>query len=64
MNVEDLKNYSAVLNREVAEIDEMTILLRYFDAANRAVLEGADSQEDVVRRVDEQRIEGGFVPTS
>ena len=64
MSVEDLKNYSAVLNREIAEIDEMTILLRYFDAANRAVLEGADSQEDVVRRVDEKRIEGGFVPTS
>jgi len=64
MNVEDLKNYSAVLNREIAEIDEMTILLRYFDAANRAVLDGADSQEDVVRRVDAKRIEGGFVPTS
>lgn len=64
MTVDDLKNYSAVLNREIAEIDEMTILLHYFDAANRAVLQGADSQEDVVRRVDQQRIEGGFVPTS
>ena len=49
---------------EIAEIDEMTILLRYFDAANRAVLEGAESEQDVVRRVDDKRIEGGFVPTS
>jgi hypothetical protein len=56
MNVEDLKSYSAVLNREIAEMDEMTILLHYFDAVNRAVLEGARSQEEVVRKVDEERM--------
>jgi hypothetical protein len=53
MNTDDLKNYSAVLNREIAEMDEMAILLHYFDAVNHAVLGGAKSQEDVVRRVDE-----------
>jgi hypothetical protein len=56
MNADDLKSYSAVLNREIAEMDEMTTLLHYFDAVNRAVLEGARSQEEVVRRVDEERM--------
>jgi hypothetical protein len=56
MNRDDLRNYSAVLNREIAEMDEMTILLHYFDAVNHAVLEGARSQEEVVRKVDDQRI--------
>ncbi len=61
MNMEDLKNYSAVLNREIAEMDEMAILLHYFDAVNRAVLEGAKSEQNVMRRVDEERIESGAV---
>ena len=64
MSVDDLKNYSAVLNREIAELDETAAMLHYFDAVNRAVLEGAESQEDIVRRVDEKRTEGGFVPTN
>ena len=64
MSVDDLKNYSAVLNREIAELDETTALLHYFDAVNRAVLEGADSQEEIVRRVDEERTGGGVVPTN
>lgn len=64
MSVDDLKNYSAVLNREIAEVDEMATLLHYFDSVNRAVLDGADSQADIVRRVDEERIEGGSVPTN
>jgi hypothetical protein len=63
MSVDDLKNYSAVLNREIAEIDEMATMLHYFDSVNRAVLDGARSQEDVVHRVDEKRVGGGFVPT-
>ena len=64
MGVDDLKNYSAVLNREIAELDETAAMLHYFDAVNRAVLDGAESQEDIVRRVDEKRTEGGFVPTN
>ena len=64
MNVEDLKSYSAVLNREIAEMDEMQILLHYFDAVNRAVLDGARSQEDVVRRVDAERMDEGAVPVN
>ncbi len=56
MGVEDLKNYSGVLNREIAEVDEMATMLHYFDSVNRAVLEGARSQEDIVRRVDEERM--------
>jgi hypothetical protein len=57
MSVEDLKSYSTVLNREIAEVDEMVVLLHYFDAVNRAVLDGARSQEDVVRRVDAERMD-------
>ena len=64
MSVADLKNYSAVLNREIAELDETAVLLHYFDAVNRAVLDGADSQEDVVRRVDVERSGGAVVPTN
>jgi hypothetical protein len=56
MNADDLKSYSAVLNRELAEMDEMVKMLHYFDAVNRAVLEGAKSQEEVVRKVDEERM--------
>ena len=41
MSVDDLKNYSAVLNREIAELDETAAMLHYFDAVNRAVLDGA-----------------------
>jgi hypothetical protein len=63
MSVDDLKNYSAVLNREIAEIDEMAIMLHYFDSVNRAALDGARSQEDVVRRVDEERT-GSVVPAN
>lgn len=54
MNVEDLKNYSAVLNREIAEMDEMVVQLHYFDAVNRAVLDGARSEQEVVQKVDEE----------
>jgi|HubBroStandDraft_1064217.scaffolds.fasta_scaffold81714_2 hypothetical protein len=64
MNVEDLKSYSAVLNREIAEMDEMTALLHYFDAVNRAVLDGARSEQGVVRRVDEERMDEGAVPVN
>ena len=54
MSKEDLVNYSAILNREIAQIDRLTELLRYFGKVDDAVLEGAGSQEDVVRKVDEE----------
>lgn len=53
MSADDLKNYSELLNREIAQIDRLAGLLHYFDAANSAVLEGARSQQEVVHRVDE-----------
>jgi hypothetical protein len=56
MSVDDLKSYSTVLNREIAEVDEMATMLHYFDSVNRAVLDGSKSQEDVVRKVDEERM--------
>lgn len=62
MNADDLKSYSTVLNREIAELDEMTALLRYFDQVNRAVLDGADSQEEIMRRVDAQGSSQGALP--
>ena len=64
MNADDLKNYSTVLNREIAELDEMTDLLRYFDEVNRAVLDGADSQEEIMRKVDAQGLSEALVPTN
>lgn len=64
MTGEDLKSYSAVLNREITEIDEMEALLHYFDAVNRAVMDGAKSEQDVVRRVDEERVDEGAVPVN
>jgi hypothetical protein len=54
MGAEDLKQYSALLNREIAQIDEMMGLLRYFGSVDHAVLEGARSQQEVVRKVDEE----------
>jgi hypothetical protein len=56
MNAEDLKSYSTVLNREIAELDEMTELLHYFDEVNREVLDGADSQEEILRRIDAKKM--------
>ena len=64
MNADDLKSYSMVLNREIAELDEMTALLRYFDQVNRAVLDGADSQEEIMRRVDAQGSSQGDLPVN
>jgi len=53
MSKDDLTNYSALLNREIAQLDQLTKLLRYFDKVDDAVLNGARSQQDVLRRVDE-----------
>jgi hypothetical protein len=54
MSAQDLKDYSDLLNREIAQIDRLTGLLHYFDAVDRAVLDGARTQQDVVHRVDEE----------
>ena len=62
MNADDLKSYSTVLNREIAELDEMTDLLHYFDGVNRAVLDGASSQEEIMRRLDSERLDEVPVP--
>jgi len=56
MNPDDLKSYSTVLNREIAELDEMTDLLHYFDQVNREVLDGVDSQEEILRRIDAKKM--------
>jgi hypothetical protein len=53
MNVEQLKEYSLILNKNITQVDSMITFLQFFDAVNRAVLDGARSQEDVIRRVDE-----------
>ena len=54
MSKEDLLDYSALLNREIAQLDRLTSLLHYFDKVDDAVLSGARAQQEVVRRVDEQ----------
>lgn len=54
MNKDDLTNYAGLLNREIAQIDRLAALLRYFDKVDDAVLNGARSQQGVLRRVDEQ----------
>lgn len=53
MSTDDMKGYSAILNREIAQIDRLRVLLRYFDQVDRAVLEGARSQQEIVDKVDE-----------
>jgi hypothetical protein len=53
MSKEDLADYSAILNREIAQIDRLTELLRYFDKVDRTVLERPRSEQEIVRRVDE-----------
>ena len=53
MDVEQLKEYSDILDKNITQVDSMIGFLGYFDLVNRAVLNGAQSQEDVVRRVDE-----------
>jgi len=54
MSVEQLKEYSDILDKNVTQADSMIEFLKFFDAVNRAVLDGAGSQEEVVRRVDEE----------
>jgi hypothetical protein len=53
MSVADLKEYSDILDKNVTQVDSMIAFLQFFDMVNRAVLDGADSQEEVIRRVDE-----------
>jgi hypothetical protein len=36
----------------------MSAFLQFYDAVNRAVLNGAQSQEEVIRRVDEEEKTG------
>jgi hypothetical protein len=52
MSVDDLKEYSKILDKNITQIDNMIAFLGYFDLVNRAVLDGADSQEEVIQRVD------------
>jgi len=54
MNVDQLKEYSGILDKNITQVDSMIVFLQFFDRVNRAVLAGADSQEEVIRRVDEQ----------
>ena len=54
MNVDQLKEYSGILDKNITQVDSMIAFLQFFDLVNRAVLDGAESQEDVIRRVDEQ----------
>jgi len=54
MDVEQLKEYSDILDKNITQMDSMIAFLQFFDLVNRAVLDGAESQEDVIRRVDEQ----------
>jgi len=53
MNVEQLNKYSVILDKNITQVDSMIVFLQFFDRVNRAVLDGAQSQEDVIRRVDE-----------
>jgi hypothetical protein len=54
MSVEQLKEYSNVLDKNITQVDSMIEFLKFFDAVNQAVLDGAQSQEEVIRRVDEE----------
>jgi len=52
MSVDELKEYSTILDKNITQIDYMINFLSFFDKANRAVLDGAKSQEEIVRRID------------
>ena len=52
MSLDDLKQYSMILDREITQRDSMVNFLRYYDAVNEAVLGGAASQQAVIERVD------------
>jgi len=58
MSVEQLKEYSNILNKNITQVDSMIAFLQFYDAVNRAVLYGAQSQEEVIRRVDEEEKTG------
>jgi hypothetical protein len=54
MSVEQLKEYSGILDKNITQVDSMIEFLMFYDDVNRAVLDGAGSQEEVIRRVDEE----------
>ena|ERR1700722_1775962 len=58
MSVEQLKEYSDILDKNITQADSMIAFLQFYDAVNRAVLDGAQSQEKVIRRVDEEEKTG------
>jgi hypothetical protein len=58
MSVEQLKDYSEILDKNITQVDSMIAFLQFYDAVNRAVLDGAQSQEEVIRRVDEEEKTG------
>jgi hypothetical protein len=58
MSVEQLKAYSDILGKNITQADNMIAFLQFYDAVNRAVLDGAQSQEEVIRRVDEEEKTG------
>jgi hypothetical protein len=54
MSPEQLKEYSDILDKNITQVDNMIEFLQFYDAVNRAVLGGAQSQEEVIQRVDEE----------
>jgi hypothetical protein len=59
MSEEQLKEYSDILDKNITQADSMIKFLEFFDAVNRAVLDGAGSQAEVIRRVDEEEARPG-----
>jgi hypothetical protein len=51
MSGEELRAYSALLSKEVAVRDEVQFRLKNFVALDRAVLEGAQSEEEMLNRL-------------
>jgi hypothetical protein len=52
MSLEQLKEYSGLLDKNITQVDSMIEFLQFYDAVNRAVLNGAASQAEVIQRVD------------
>jgi len=53
MSVDELGQYSQILDREITQRDSVVGFLQYFAAVNEAVLDGAASQEEVIHKVDD-----------
>ncbi len=57
MTVGELGEYSALLTKNLALMDNMVHRLKLFDAQDRAILNGARTDEDLLRTADLQRLE-------